>query len=48
MARFSAEQIASVCHEANRALTKLVLDVPVQPEWEKCPEEMQRSSVAGV
>lgn len=45
---FSAEQIAEVCHEANRALTKLVADVPVQPSWPEAPEEMRVSSVRGV
>jgi len=41
-------QIAAVCHEANRRLTLLVADVPVQPSWEECGEDMQQSSVRGV
>lgn len=44
----SPEQIASVCHEANRAITAIVGDVPLQPSWSEAPEEMKRSSVAGV
>lgn len=44
----NAEQIAAVCHAANREMTKYILDVPIQPEWEDAPEEMRRSSVAGV
>lgn len=40
--------IAAVCHEANRALTRILQDVPVQPAWEDAPEEMIRSSVQGV
>lgn len=45
---FTVEQIAEVCHEANRALTKHVGDVPVQPLWSEAPEEMRVSSVRGV
>ncbi len=44
----SPKQIAHVCHEANRALTEIIADVPVQPAWGLAPEEMFRSSVAGV
>ncbi len=42
------KQIAAVCHEANRALTKILSDVPVQPPWDDAPEEMIRSAVKGV
>lgn len=42
------EQIASVCHEANRAITSISKDVPLQPHWDEAPEEMRRSSIAGV
>lgn len=42
------EQIAEVCHEANRALTKHVGDVPVQPPWPDAPPEMRTSSLRGV
>lgn len=43
-----AADIAAVCHEANRALTRLVGDVPVQPEWGACGADMQQSCVRGV
>lgn len=42
------DAIAEVCHEANRALTRHTQDVPVQPAWDEAPEEMRRSSIAGV
>lgn len=43
------EQISEVCHEANRAWTKVAdPSVPLQPHWDECPEEMRRSSRAGV
>lgn len=42
------EQIAQVCHEANRGLTAIIGDVPVQAAWADAPEEMKRSSVLGV
>ncbi len=42
------KQIAFVCHEANRAITSIVGDVPLQPPWWDAPEEMIRSSVQGV
>lgn len=42
------KHIAHVCHEANRALTEIIGDVPVQPHWADAPEEMIRSSVQGV
>ncbi len=45
---FTVEQIAEVCHEANRALTKHVGDVAVQAPWVEAPEEMRVSSVRGV
>jgi hypothetical protein len=45
---FTVEQIAEVCHEANRILTKHVADVPVQPMWQAAPEEMRTSSMRGV
>lgn len=43
-----AQRIAPFCHEANRILTGIVKDVPVQPTWEESPEEMKKSSIAGV
>lgn len=42
------EQIAEVCHEANRVLTKHIGDVPVQPHWEEAPEDQRTSSIVGV
>lgn len=44
----TVEKIAKVCHEANRVLTELVKDVPVQPAWEDSPDEMRTSSIKGV
>lgn len=46
--QLSPKQIAHVAHEANRALTSILKDVPLQPQWEEAPEEMIRSSVQGV
>ena len=34
----NADQIGRVCHEANRALTQILQDVPVQPSWDDAPE----------
>jgi hypothetical protein len=42
------EEIARVCHEANRAATRIIGDVPVQPEWDAAPEDMKISSIRGV
>ncbi len=42
------KSIARVAHEANRALTQILKDVPLQPSWDEAPEEMIRSSVQGV
>jgi RyR domain len=41
-------QIGSIAHEANRALTRIVQDVPVQRAWEDEVEEMRESVVKGV
>lgn len=41
-------EIAAICHEANRALTAFVQDVPVQPPWDECGADMQASCVRGV
>lgn len=43
-----AARIAPFCHEANRILTSVVKDVPMQPPWSDAPEEMKTSSVSGV
>ncbi len=42
------EQVAHVCHEANRALTIILQDIPLQSHWKDAPEEMKRSSIQGV
>lgn len=42
------KQIAEVCHEANRAITKHTKDVPLQPSWDSAPDEMKESAVHGV
>ena len=42
------EEIAAICHAANRALTECLRDVPVQPEWDDAPEDMKLSSIRGV
>lgn len=44
----SPEQIAEVCHEANRAITKHVADVPVQKSWPEVDAEMRQSAIRGV
>lgn len=44
----TAEEIARVCHEANRALTFLVADVPVQPLWDEVDADMKQSAIKGV
>lgn len=43
-----AEEIARVVHEANRALTQILRDVPVQPSWDDAGEDMRGSSIRGV
>lgn len=48
MGYFIAEDIARVCHEANRGLTALTRDVPVQPPWDEAPAEQRESCVRGV
>lgn len=46
----SAEQIAHVCHEANRALQKEQNDpaIPVSVKWSKLDEETRQSAIQGV
>lgn len=43
----SAEQIAKVCHEANRAYCESIGDFS-QPAWEDAPEWQKESAVNGV
>lgn len=44
---FSVEDIARVCHEANRELQVLLGD-PVSPPWDECDVTMQESVKHGV
>ncbi len=41
-------EIASVCHEANRQVTRIIKDVPVQPAWDDENEGIKASSLQGV
>lgn len=43
----SVEQIAEVCHEANRAYCRTIGD-DSQPAWADAPEWQRRSAAAGV
>lgn len=43
----NVEQIAKVCHEANRAYCETLGDTS-QPRWEDAPEWQRRSAVNGV
>jgi hypothetical protein len=50
---YSAEEIAEVCHEANRGLQRVQLahgntGVPVAPSWEDFPAEQRDSVIQGV
>lgn len=42
------EEIASVCHEANRQLTRILQDVPVQPAWDDEDAGIRASALNGV
>ena len=42
------DKIAAACHEANRALTAFIKDVPIQPSWDDCGADMQASCIKGV
>lgn len=42
------EEIARVCHEANRGMTQIIGDVPVQGSWDEVSGDMQASCVRGV
>ena len=41
-------EIAGVCHAANREITAIVGDVPVQEPWASVSADMQFSAVKGV
>ena len=47
MLALAIEDIARVCHEANRAL-QTILREETNPPWEKCDIELQNSAVDGV
>ena len=42
------EEIARVCHEANRALQIIQADPAPSPEWDDAPEWQRASAVEGV
>ena len=42
------EEIARIVHEANRELTAVIKDVPVQPPWDEAPESMRTASAQGI
>lgn len=44
------EQIAQVCHEANRAVQVIQADptIPVSPPWDETDRETQESAIEGV
>ena len=44
---FSVEQVAHLCHEANKALCEMVLDLS-QPSWAKAPSWQKESAMDGV
>ena len=46
----NAEDIAYVCHEANRAIQIIQADesIPLAPSWDKATAEMQESVIDGV
>lgn len=41
------EDIARVCHEANRELQR-ILGEPMNPPWDETPENIQASAIDGV
>jgi hypothetical protein len=45
---YTAEQIAWVCHEANRALQGITGDPAPSPAWDDAPEWQRASAIAGV
>lgn len=44
----SNEQIAHVCHEANRALQLIAGEESVSPEWGAAPQWQRESAIEGV
>ena len=41
------EQVASICHEANRAYCRTIGDT-TQPSWDEAPEWQRQSAIRGV
>lgn len=46
--QLTAEQIAIVCHEANRALQRVTADPVPSPPWDEAPGWQRESAVDGV
>lgn len=46
--RYTAEQIATVCHEANRALQHAHGDPAPSPPWDDAPDWQQQAAMEGV
>jgi len=44
----TTEQIAQVCHEANRALQLIGDDAQPSPAWDEAPQWQRDSAIAGV
>lgn len=42
------EEIARVCHEANRAVTFIIKDVPMQPPWDEEDTLVKATTINGV
>lgn len=45
---YTEEQIAEVCHEANRALQLVNGELDVSPAWDDAPEWQRESAAEGV
>jgi len=45
---FTTDEIARVCHEANRAIQLITDDPAPSPEWREAPDWQRESAVAGV
>lgn len=41
-------EIAAVCHEANRELTRILKDVPLQAHWDDCDADMKAMVLKGI
>jgi hypothetical protein len=45
---FTPDQIAHVCHEANRAIQIITGDPAVSPHWDDAPQDQKRSATEGI